>query len=141
AVTSLRRRAPLPPGARRYAHRGFRSLRAAAGTPGGLARSPRDPPPAARDLRLSPAAHQGAARQERELRSPALIGLVAVTDLPAPFDEYRDVVRPEWIDHNGKMNMGYYVVVFDFATDAFLAWAGLGEAHRSAQQVTTFCLE
>jgi acyl-CoA thioester hydrolase len=59
----------------------------------------------------------------------------------APFDEYRDVVRPEWIDHNGHMNMGYYVVVFDFATDAFLAWVGLDAAHRASHQVTTFCLE
>jgi acyl-CoA thioester hydrolase len=41
-------------------------------------------------------------------------------------------VRPEWIDHNGHMNMGYYLVVFDFATDAFLGWAGLGDAHRRA---------
>jgi acyl-CoA thioester hydrolase len=64
-----------------------------------------------------------------------------VSDLAAPFDEYRDVVRPEWIDHNGHMNMGYYLVVFDFATDAFLAWAGLGAEHRRAHQVTTFCLE
>ena len=41
------------------------------------------------------------------------------TDLPVPFDAYRDRVRSEWIDHNGHMNMGYYLVVFDFATDEF----------------------
>jgi acyl-CoA thioester hydrolase len=64
-----------------------------------------------------------------------------VSDLAAPFDDYRDVVRPEWIDHNGHMNMGYYLVVFDFATDAFLAWAGLDAGHRRRQRVTTFCLE
>lgn len=62
-------------------------------------------------------------------------------DIAAPFDVHRDVVRPEWIDHNGHMNMGYYVVVFDFATDAFLSWIGLDEAHRRARGVTTFCLE
>ena len=39
-----------------------------------------------------------------------------MSDLAAPFDGYRDLVRPEWIDHNQHMNMGYYVVVFDFAT-------------------------
>ena len=33
--------------------------------------------------------------------------------IPAPFDRYRTSVRPEWIDNNGHMNMGYYVVVFD----------------------------
>jgi acyl-CoA thioester hydrolase len=64
-----------------------------------------------------------------------------VTDLAAPFDRYRDVVRPEWIDHNGHMNMGYYLVVFDFATDEFFRWVGLDEAHRRARKITTFCLE
>jgi acyl-CoA thioester hydrolase len=59
----------------------------------------------------------------------------------APFDVYRDVVRPEWIDHNRHMNMGYYVVVFDLATDEFMRWIGLDETHRGARRVTTFCLE
>jgi len=61
--------------------------------------------------------------------------------IPAPFDVYRDRVRSEWIDNNYHMNMGYYVVVFDLATDAWLAWVGLDEAHRRAHRVTTFCLE
>jgi acyl-CoA thioester hydrolase len=64
-----------------------------------------------------------------------------MSDLPAPFDTYRDVVRPEWIDHNQHMNMGYYLVVFDFATDEFLSWLGLDAAHRGARDVTTFCVE
>ena len=64
-----------------------------------------------------------------------------MSDLSAPLDAYRDVVRPEWIDHNGHMNMGYYLVVFDFATDEFFRWVGLGEAHRQARGITTFCLE
>jgi acyl-CoA thioester hydrolase len=61
--------------------------------------------------------------------------------IQAPFDVYRDRVRPEWMDHNGHMNMGYYVVVFDFATDEFFRWIGLDASHRSAKQVTTFALE
>ena len=64
-----------------------------------------------------------------------------MSDLAAPFDVYRDVVRPEWIDHNGHMNMGYYLVVFDFATDEFFRWVGLDEAHRAQRGITTFCLE
>jgi acyl-CoA thioester hydrolase len=64
-----------------------------------------------------------------------------MSDLSAPFDGYRDIVRPEWIDHNQHMNMGYYLVVFDLATDEFFQWVGLDEAHRIAQAVTTFCLE
>ena len=61
--------------------------------------------------------------------------------IPAPFDRYRTSVRPEWIDNNGHMNMGYYVVVFDLATDEWLGWVGLDAAHRETQKVTTFCLE
>ncbi len=64
-----------------------------------------------------------------------------MSDLAAPFDAYRDVVRPEWIDHNQHMNMGYYLVVFDFATDEFLSWVGLDAIHREAREVTTFCVE
>ena len=62
-------------------------------------------------------------------------------DIAVPFDVYRDVVRAEWIDHNGHMNMGYYLVVFDLATDEWMRYVGLGEEHRQANRVTTFCLE
>jgi len=57
------------------------------------------------------------------------------------FDAYRDVVRPEWIDNNNHMNMGYYLVVFDEATGAFFDAMGLTRAHRREQAITTFCLE
>jgi acyl-CoA thioester hydrolase len=65
----------------------------------------------------------------------------ALTQVPTPLDVYRDVVRSEWIDHNRHMNVGYYLVVFDFATDAWMAFIGLDQAHRRAQGVSTFCLE
>ena len=65
----------------------------------------------------------------------------ALTEIPAPLDVYRDVVRPEWIDHNRHMNVGYYLVVFDFATDAWMAFIGLDAAHRRDRGITTFCLE
>jgi len=58
-----------------------------------------------------------------------------------PFDSYRDRVRPEWVDQNHHMNMGYYLVVFDFATDAFFRHVGLDAPYRAAHGMTTFCLE
>lgn len=61
--------------------------------------------------------------------------------IAAPLELYTDRVRSEWIDHNGHMNMGYYLVVFDFATDAFLDFCGLTTAHRQQQRITTFALE
>src|SRR5438874_5718341 len=65
----------------------------------------------------------------------------SMSDLAAPLDRYRDVVRSEWIDHNAHMNVGYYLVVFDYATVAFFHWVGLNAAHRAAHAITTFCLE
>ena len=59
----------------------------------------------------------------------------------APFDAYRDVVRDAWIDRNGHLNMGYYVVVFDFATDAWLDYIGLDTERRRSQKIATFSLE
>ena len=61
--------------------------------------------------------------------------------IPAPFEAYRDRVREEWIDYNGHMNVGYYVVVFDYATDAWLDFIGLTSAYRERNQITTFTLE
>jgi acyl-CoA thioester hydrolase len=61
--------------------------------------------------------------------------------ISAPFEGYRDVVRNAWIDRNGHMNMGYYVVVFDYATDAWLDYIGLDTEHRSSEQIATFSLE
>ncbi len=64
-----------------------------------------------------------------------------MTPITAPFQLHTDRVRPEWIDNNGHMNMGYYMVVFDYATDDFLDACGLTRAHREAEQVSTFALE
>jgi acyl-CoA thioester hydrolase len=64
-----------------------------------------------------------------------------MSDLAAPLDRYRDVVRSEWIDHNQHMNVGYYLVVFDYATDEFMSWIGLDAEYRAAHAITTFCLE
>ncbi len=59
----------------------------------------------------------------------------------APFDVHREVVRPEWIDDNGHLNMGYYMVAFDLATDTWLDHIGLTASERARSGVTTFTLE
>jgi acyl-CoA thioester hydrolase len=50
--------------------------------------------------------------------------------MSSPVIEYEDVVRPEWIDSNGHMNLACYVVVFDLATDKLYAALGIGDAYR-----------
>jgi len=60
---------------------------------------------------------------------------------PAPFEQYRGEVLPEWIDHNGHMNLAYYVVLFDQATDLLFDALGIGSAYRSATGNGTFAVE
>jgi len=58
--------------------------------------------------------------------------------IPAPLALYRTSVRPEWIDYNGHMNVAYYVLAFDYATDAFLDHIGLDHDYKAKAGVTTF---
>lgn len=54
---------------------------------------------------------------------------------------YTDIVRPEWIDSNGHMNLAYYVVVFDLATDRLYDALGIGNAYREASGNSCFTAE
>ena len=58
-----------------------------------------------------------------------------------PVIEYQDTVRPEWIDSNGHMNLAYYVVVFDFATDALYRRLDIGDAYRQRSGNSCFTAE
>jgi acyl-CoA thioester hydrolase len=49
-------------------------------------------------------------------------------------------VRPEWVDHYGHMNLAYYLVVFDLATDEVWPEWGLGPGLR-ARGLGTFAVE
>ena len=60
---------------------------------------------------------------------------------PAPLDLHRETVRPECIDYNGHMNVAYYVLVFDHATDALFEHLGLGDAYRARSGCSIFALE
>jgi acyl-CoA thioester hydrolase len=51
------------------------------------------------------------------------------------------VVLPEWIDANGHMNLAYYVVLFDQATDLVYDVLGVGQAYRNATGNSTFTAE
>lgn len=59
----------------------------------------------------------------------------------SPLCLYRSVVLPEWIDYNGHMNIAYYVLVFDHATDALIDYLGMGNDYRLQTQCSTFVLE
>ena len=51
---------------------------------------------------------------------------------------YEETVRPEWVDYNGHMNVAYYVLIFDHATDATLDRLDVGEAYRRRAGCSVF---
>jgi len=59
----------------------------------------------------------------------------------APLALHRGLIRPEWIDYNGHMNVAFYVLVFDHGTDAFLDYLGMDQGYRSDTGFTTYVLE
>ena len=61
--------------------------------------------------------------------------------IAAPLELFSERVQPEWIDYNGHMNVAFYVLAFDHATDAFFDFLGLDEAYRTTTGNSTFAVE
>jgi acyl-CoA thioester hydrolase len=59
----------------------------------------------------------------------------------SPLSLHHEVVRPEWVDYNGHMNVAYYVLIFDHATDAVLDYLDLGADYRAASGCSVFVAE
>jgi acyl-CoA thioester hydrolase len=60
---------------------------------------------------------------------------------PGPLYIHRATVLPEWIDYNGHLNMAYYVLMFDNATDRFFDLIDLGVDYVERCQHSAFVLE
>src|ERR1700748_2576197 len=61
--------------------------------------------------------------------------------IPAPFERYEGEVLREWIDANEHMNLAYYTVLFDYATDALFDAIGIGRQYKDATGNGTFAVE
>ena len=46
------------------------------------------------------------------------------SDIPAPFKRSDYNVKPEWIDHNGHMNVTFYLEAFDHNIGVFFSFIG-----------------
>ena len=57
------------------------------------------------------------------------------------FAEYEGFVRPEWIDSNDHMNLAYYTVLFDQATDVIYDAFGMDQAYKTRTGCGTFAVE
>lgn len=56
----------------------------------------------------------------------------------APWSE---PLRPEWIDYNGHLSEGYYVVVFGHATDSVMAQVGMTPEFIADSGTSLFTVE
>ena len=54
--------------------------------------------------------------------------------------ETRLDIPPEWTDQNGHMNVAYYVLAFDRATDAFYDQLGIGRSYFERERRSLFTL-
>ena len=61
--------------------------------------------------------------------------------IPAPFDRYQGEVLPEWIDANDHMNLAYYTVLFDYATDVLFDAIDIGRHYKDSTNKGTFVVE
>jgi acyl-CoA thioester hydrolase len=59
----------------------------------------------------------------------------------APIAVHEEAVRAEWIDRNGHMNLAYYVVICDHATDGVFDALGIGAAYTAATGDSLFAVE
>jgi acyl-CoA thioester hydrolase len=60
---------------------------------------------------------------------------------PSPVFSSWFEIEPAWIDHNDHLNMGYYPVIFDRASDEVFKTFGFGPDYVAATNHTTFSLE
>ena len=60
------------------------------------------------------------------------------TQIAAPLEIHTERVRPEWIDHNGHMNVAFYLMAFDEAAGAVAKEIGYTNEYRRANNIGTF---
>ena len=58
--------------------------------------------------------------------------------IAAPFTNSVMTIEPDWIDYNGHLNMAYYLVLFDRASDEAFAALGMGPAYAAQGIGTTY---
>jgi len=58
-----------------------------------------------------------------------------------PLALHGETVSADWVDYNGHMNVAYYVLIFDHATDALLDFLKLDAAYREHMGGSVFVVE
>ena len=64
-----------------------------------------------------------------------------LTAIPTPLALHEEHVRAEWLDYNDHLNVAYYVMVFDHASEAFVEYLGMGAEYTRATRGSWVVLE
>ena len=67
--------------------------------------------------------------------------MLAGSQILSPFACTGPHVPADWIDYNGHMNVGYYLIAFDLGTDQFFDFIGIGREYKEQTNHSTFTLE
>ena len=59
----------------------------------------------------------------------------------APYPAPLQIVEPHWLDYNGHLNMAYYNVLFDRASDVAFEAMGMGPAYAKSRANTVYVAE
>jgi acyl-CoA thioester hydrolase len=78
---------------------------------------------------------------QRQDKSGAFDGKSPISFANAPIRSPAMTVEPQWIDYNGHLNLAYYQVLFDRATDGLFAALGIGADYAAARNLSMFALE
>ncbi len=62
-------------------------------------------------------------------------------DITKPLEMHAEAVHPEWIDYNGHMNVAYYLLAFDHASDRLFDYLGIGQSYMTHQNCSIFTAE
>lgn len=58
--------------------------------------------------------------------------------IPCPLELEPTSVKPEWIDHNGHMNVAFYLLAFDQAAGGLDDYLGLSREYKARTNSATF---
>lgn len=61
--------------------------------------------------------------------------------IDAPLSLYESSVKPEWLDWNDHMNVAYFLLAFDQATDQLYRFVGVAEDYIESRGLSMFTLE
>jgi len=61
--------------------------------------------------------------------------------IDTPYNQFSTVIKPEWIDYNGHLNVAFYHYIFDLSARPFFQWMGLTKEFRKEHNFSTFALE